>query len=97
MSMGLKVGSLLTAEIKAPWVIVQKSKEKPVCSAENLFHGIVTRIVSGKLTTEFIVTIHDGTRLCSIVTEETRRALNVRLTDQVWAMFSSFAVILHVD
>jgi molybdate transport system regulatory protein len=95
--MGLKVGSLVTAEVKAPWVMLQKGVPEPQCTAENLFQGTVTHIVRGKLTTEFIVRIQDGTELCSLVTEESRRKLAIKKNDTVWVMFNSFAVILHVD
>jgi molybdate transport system regulatory protein len=51
--MGIKIGSLVTAEIKAPWVMLQKSPIEPVCTAENVFRCRVTEILRGKLTTEF--------------------------------------------
>lgn len=95
--MGLKTGSLVTAEIKAPWVVLQKARTKPLCTAENMFHGAVAKILRGKLTTEFIVRIQDGTELCSLVTEESRRKLDIGQGEDVWIMFNSFAVILHVD
>lgn len=95
--LGIKVGSLIAAEVKAPWVILQKGKTKPSCTAENMFHGEVTRILRGKLTTEFTVRIPDGTELCSVVTEESRRKLGISEKDEVWAVFNSFAVILRVD
>ncbi|MBI5247903.1 MAG: TOBE domain-containing protein [Desulfomonile tiedjei] len=95
--MGLKVGSLVAAEVKAPWVMLQKTQTKPLCTAENLFPGKVTRILRGKLTTEFVVRIQDGTELCSVVTEQSRRDLALSVEDDVWIMFNSFAVVLHVD
>lgn len=95
--LGIKVGSLITAEVKAPWVILQKAQTKPLCTAENLFHGEVTQILRGKLTTEFTVRIQDGTELCSLVTEESRRKLGIKEEDKVWVVFNSFAVILRVD
>jgi molybdate transport system regulatory protein len=95
--LGLKVGALIAAEVKAPWVILQKADERPVCTAENIFPGIVTKVLRGKLTTEFTVRIQDGTELCSVVTEESRRNLGIKEEDEVWAVFSSFAAILRVD
>ena len=95
--MGLKVDSLITAEVKAPWVILQQAQMEPLCTAENKFRGTVTQILRGRLTTEFVVRIQDGTELCSVVTEQSRRKLNIAEKDDVWAMFNSFAVILHVD
>jgi molybdate transport system regulatory protein len=96
-TMGLKTGSLVTAEVKAPWVVLQKARSEPLCTADNVFHGKVTRILRGKLTTEFVVRIQDGTELCSLATEEGRRNLGIKEQDDVWVMFNSFAVILRVD
>lgn len=95
--MGLKTGAMVTAEVKAPWVVLQRSDEEPRCTAENLFHGTVTAILRSRLTTEFIVRVRDGTELCSLVTEKSRRTLDIKRGDRVWAMFNSFSVILHVD
>jgi molybdate transport system regulatory protein len=94
--LGLKVSSLVTAEVKAPWVVLQKSEMQPLCTAENVFYGSVSQILRGKLTTELIVRVQDGTEFCSLVTEESRRKLDVKKNDKVWVMFNSFAVILHV-
>ncbi|AFM24772.1 TOBE domain-containing protein [Desulfomonile tiedjei] len=95
--LGIKQGSLIAAEVKAPWVILQKAKTKPSCTAENMLHGTVTQILRGKLTTEFTVRIQDGTDLCSLVTEESRRRLAINEGDKVWVVFNSFAVILRAD
>jgi molybdate transport system regulatory protein len=88
---------LITAEVKAPWVILQKAQTRPSCSAENMFRGVVTQIIRGKLTTEFTVRIKDGTELCSLSTEVSRRKLGIKENDEVWAVFNGFAVILRVD
>jgi molybdate transport system regulatory protein len=95
--LGLKVGTLITAEVKAPWVILQKDPEAPQCSAENKFRGTVDRITQGKVTTEYVVRIADGTELCSVVTSESSRRLDLHANDPVWAVFNSFAVVLHLD
>ena len=60
--LGLKVGKLITAEVKAPWVILQKGEAEPECSAENRFQGTIARIIPGRVTTEYVVQIADGTR-----------------------------------
>lgn len=95
--LGLKEGSLVTAEVKAPWVVLEKADVEPACTAENKFYGSVIRVHRGKLTAEFIVRMHDGTEVCSLVTEESRRKLDIRADDHVWIVFNSFAVILHTD
>ena len=95
--LGLKEGKLITAEVKAPWVILEKSQREPASTAENRFEGVVEGINKGKVNTEYIVRISEGTRLCSIVTTESSQRLNLGIGDRVWAVFNCFAVVLHVD
>jgi molybdate transport system regulatory protein len=95
--LGLKRGVLVMAEIKAPWVMLYKGEEEPKTAAENLFRGTVHQIKSGKVTTEVVVGISDGTELCSIITEQSRKRLDAKVNDTLWVAFNSFAVVLHVD
>ena len=95
--LGLKAGTLITAEVKAPMVVLQKEDREPQCSAENLFQGTIEKIIRGKVTTEYVVRIADGTQLCSLVTSDSSRRLDLRANDPVWAMFNSFSVVLHLD
>jgi molybdate transport system regulatory protein len=95
--LGLKPGSLITAEVKAPSVVLQKGDEEPKCSAENRFRGIMARITRGQVTTEYVVQIADGTELCSLATNDSRGRLDLQEKDVVWAIFSSFSVVLHID
>lgn len=93
----LKPGLLVTAEVKAPWIILQKTDSEPGCSAENKLRGTVIRILAGEITMEYVMRISDGTSLCAITTRRTGTRLGIRENDTVWAVFNSFAVILHVD
>ncbi|RJP85625.1 MAG: transporter [Desulfobacteraceae bacterium] len=95
--LGLREGRLITAEVKAPWVTLQKGIEEPESSAENRFNGIITRITSGSVNTEYAVRISDGTELSAIISTESSRRLEFSKGDPVWAMFNCFAVVLHVD
>lgn len=95
--LGLKTGSLVAAEVKAPWVILQKCDKEPESTAENRFFGTITRISKGKVTTEYVVRIPDGTELCSIVSSENARKTGFKENDQVWVIFNSFSVVLHTD
>ena len=95
--LGLKEGNLITAEIKAPWVILQKTDEAPECTAENRFNGVIVRIHKGEINTEYVVRISDGTELCSIVSTESGRRLKLQENDSVWVIFNCFSVVLHVD
>ena len=95
--LGLKEGRLITAEVKAPWVILQRGHEEPVCSAENRFGGVIARITKGKVTAEYAVRISDGTELCAVISTESSRRLAFNKGDRVWALFNCFSVVLHVD
>ncbi|MBF0119091.1 MAG: TOBE domain-containing protein [Desulfobacterales bacterium] len=95
--LGLKTGSLITAEVKAPWVFLHKGNKEPICTTENRFNGTIVRINQGKITTEYIVRISDGTELCSVVSTESCHKLNMMENDHVWVLFNCFSVILHMD
>ena len=92
--LGLKVGKLITAEIKAPWVLLHKHAQDLACSADNMLDGIIERINEGGITTEYIVRISDGTEVCSIVSRESGRRLAFAIGDRVWTLFNCFAVVL---
>jgi molybdate transport system regulatory protein len=95
--LGLVEGKIITAEIKAPWVILHKTDTEPRCSAENRFQGVVRRIHQGEINTEYVLRISDDTELCAIVNTGPARTLGIREQDTVWAVFSSYAVVLHLD
>ncbi len=95
--LGLRPGMLLSAEVKAPWVILQKGAGPPNCTAENTFQGTIVRINTGQIATEYVVRIADGTELCSLVTSESSSRLALKEDDPVWSMFNSFSVVLHLD
>lgn len=94
---GLKSGMFVTAEVKAPWINLCKSRSAPNCSAENMFQGTVSRVATNRTTAEIIVLLADGTELCAVITEKSRLHLDIQPEDTLWAFFDAFAVILHVD
>jgi molybdate transport system regulatory protein len=85
------------AEVKSPWVMLYKDTEQPKSTAENVFPGTVHRIISGSVTTEVVVRISDGTELCSIITKESKKRLDVNVNDPLWVVFNVFAAVLHLD
>lgn len=96
IQLGLKKGKLITAEVKAPWVILQKVENESLsCTAENQFKGTVTRINQGEVNTEYVLRISDATELCSVITTESFLQAGLRKGDRVWALFNSFAVVLN--
>jgi len=93
----LDLNVFVSAEIKAPWVIVAPGPQEPRTSAGNRFRGVTDRILRGAVTTEIVVLLEDGTELCSLVTEQSRVRLGIREGDTVWVMFNDFAPILNAD
>ena len=95
--LGLKQGGLVAAEVKAPWVTIHRSADDLESSADNVLGGTVERIVRGKVTSEVVARIADGTEICSIVTEQSLKKLGLRPADRVWVAFNAFTVVLHAD
>lgn len=95
--LGLAEGKIISAEVKAPWVILHKTQKEPKCSAENRFMGVVCRIHKGEINTEYVVRISDATELCAIVNSDRARDLDIDEQDTVWAVFNAYSVVLHLD
>jgi molybdate transport system regulatory protein len=95
--LGLKRGGLVAAEVKAPWVTVHRGADDPWSSADNVLSATVARIVRGKVTSEIVARIANGTEICSIVTEQSRKTLGLRPGEPVRVAFNAFTVVLHSD
>ncbi|BDD85671.1 integrase [Desulfofustis limnaeus] len=95
--LGLCQGRLVTAEIKAPLVILLNGDVAPSSSAENLFYGIISKVSEGMINTEYVVQISETTELCAIVSSKSTLALGLHQGDPVWAVFNCFSVVLQVD
>lgn len=95
--LGLHEGRLVTAEVKAPWIILQRGDKEPDCSAENRFNGVIDRKAHGTINTEYTIHTQGGTDLCAIVSTAHAERLGFQIGDRVWAMFNSSSVVLRVD
>lgn len=96
-NLGVTEGCFVTAEIKAPWVVLEACVDMPRTTATNRFLGEVELVRLGELTSEAIVILSDGTRLCAVITTTSARELELTEGQKVWAMFNAFAVVLHVE
>ena len=96
-NLGVTEGSFVTAEIKAPWVVLEACDEMPRATASNRFLGEVELVRAGELTSEVIVALSDGTRLCALITTKSTKELGLSEGQKLWAMFNAFAVVLHVE
>lgn len=95
--LGLKVGKLITAEVKAPWVMLHKDGKGEACSADNMFKGVIEKIAPGRINTECIVRLSDGTQVCAIVTTESCRRLDLTEGNDAWVLFNSYSAVLMSD
>ena len=96
-ALGISVGSLVTATVKAPWVILVKEDMKLKTSARNKYCGRIVTVNEGQISAEVIVELADGTKICSLVTDESVKALDMKVGDDICALFKAFSVILNVE
>lgn len=96
-NLGIAEGRPVTAIVKAPWVILALDKDEPSASARNRFAGKVLRVNADPLAVEVIVELADGTLMCALITDESRRNLNLAPGAKVWCLFKAFSVILNVE
>ena len=96
-NLGIKTGLLVTATVKAPWVILVKEDMKLKTSARNKYCGKIVKVNEGQISAEVIVELADGTKVCALVTDESVKLLNLRVGDEICALFKAFSVILNVE
>jgi molybdate transport system regulatory protein len=96
-NLDLTQGSFITAEVKAPAVMLHCDDEEPRCSAENRLHGQITRISTGLVNTEYLLSVNDTTDICAIISTARSLDLNLQVGKKAWALFSCFAVVLHAE
>jgi molybdate transport system regulatory protein len=95
--MGLSKGSFVSAEVKAPMVLTVSSSSFFETSADNKFKGRIKEISRGKISSEIVIKISDHTDICSISSRESESFFSLNQGDEVFVIFSSFSVVLHVD
>ena len=95
--LGLVSGKWVTAEVKAPQVMLQSRDVPWACSAENRFKGIVARIIRGKINTECIVTVSESLQICAVISSTSPWIFGIKQGDPVHAFFTAVSVVLHLD
>lgn len=93
----LMEGMAAVAMIKAPWIVLVKDPDAPKTSARNRLHGVIRRINEGSISAEVVMELADGTELCTLITDESVKKMNLAVGDELWAMFKAFSVILAVE
>jgi molybdate transport system regulatory protein len=95
--LGLVFGKWVTAEVKAPHVILQRGDNLCACSVENRFKGVVTRITRGKINTECIITVSESLQICAVISSAGPWIFGIKEKDPVQALFTAVSVVLHLD
>ncbi len=96
-ALGLAEGVTVIATVKAPWVVLVKDENKFKTSARNKFCGKISKINSGKIAVDVIVDLPDGTKITSLITDESANSLGLKVGDEICALVKAFSVILTVD
>lgn len=96
-NLGLTEGMTIVATVKAPWVVLIKDGEHMKTSARNKFCGTISAINKGKIAVDVIVDLPDGTKITSLITDESAKSLTLQVGDSICALVKAFAVILTVE
>lgn len=96
-NLGLAMGMTIIATVKAPWVVLVKDENKFKTSARNKFCGKISKINSGKIAVDVIVDLPDGTKITSLITDESASSLDLKVGDEICALVKAFSVILTVE
>ena len=95
--LGIRPGQLITAEVKAPWLILERCDRPGASSAENQFTGEIISLAMGELNTECVARLADGTELCAVLSTAGFAALRLSVGDPVRMLFSCYGAVLHAD
>ena len=96
-NLGIKAGLLVTATVKAPWVILVKEEMRLKTSARNKYCGKIVRVNEGRISAEVVVELADSIKVCALVTDESVKLLDLKVGDDICALFKAFSVILNVE
>ena len=93
-ALGLARGAYALAEVKAPWVVLQRG-EHPRSSAGNVYPGEVVRVRKGAVSAEVIVRLDAGTEVCAVLAADTLATLELCDGAHVWVVINALSVILN--
>lgn len=96
-ALGLAEGSIATAVVKAPWVILTENEDGLQTSARNKFAGTVAEVKTTSIACEVLVDLADGSKVCALVTRESVSKLDLRPGLDILVMFKAFSVIVSVE
>lgn len=96
-SLGLAVGSAVTALVKAPWVMVSSEDSGLRFSARNQLKGKVSDIEKGAVNSEVGIQLPGGTVVHAVVTNDAVAELGLAVGQPALAVIKSSHVVLAVS
>ena len=96
-NLGLSMGMTVIATVKAPWVVLVKEDSMFKTSARNKFCGRISAVNTGQIAAEVVVDLADGTKITSLITDESVTKLDLKVGDDICAMVKAFSVILALE
>jgi len=93
----LAMGMTVIATVKAPWVVLVKEDSMFKTSARNKFCGRISAVNTGQIAAEVVVDLADGTKITSLITDESVNKLDLKVGDDICAMVKAFSVILALE
>lgn len=96
-NLGLAMGMTVIATVKAPWVVLVKEDSMFKTSARNKFCGKISAVNTGQIAAEVVVDLADGTKITSLITDESVAKLDLKVGDEICAMVKAFSVILALE
>ncbi|MFJ2366935.1 molybdopterin-binding protein [Pseudomonas sp. NPDC087697] len=95
-SLGLAVGKVAVALVKAPWVMLMTESSDIRLSARNCLEGKVTSVTDGAVNAEVVIRLDGGSEVYSIVTREAVAELGLAPGVSATAVIKASHIILGV-
>ncbi|MDR2077113.1 MAG: TOBE domain-containing protein [Desulfovibrio sp.] len=96
-TLALAEGRILTATVKAPWVILTRKEDGLKTSARNKYEGVISSVALSDLAAEVVTDLADGTKVVALVTRESADNLELKPGGEILVMFKAFSVILNAE
>lgn len=92
--LGLRVGSKVTAFIKAPSILLAAGNGDLAFSARNRLSGVVSSVKRGSVNSDVMIRLKNGHEVKAIVTNDAVTELDINIDAQVYVLFKASSVIL---
>lgn len=96
-NLGLREGMDAYAIVKASSIVLGRELRDGAVSARNVLRGTIEKLTEGPVSADVTVGIGGGNTVSAIITEESLRAMELKVGDEVAAIFKASAVILGID